>query len=80
MRAEGRLAPRPANGLPGLANRFGGDRAGVDDHGIAQAGLGSAQAHDFRFVAVQPAAEGQNLDAGHTRALNRRAGTSPSKS
>ncbi len=51
-----------ADGLAGLALGLGGDRAGVDDHGVGQ--VRGVAADDLALVGVQAAAEGQDL-GGH---------------
>src|ERR1700682_5465494 len=57
------LAGQRADWLARLAYRFGGDGAGVDHHGIVEPrALGFAADH-FRLGCVEPAAEGDDLDA-----------------
>ena len=63
MRAAGMLAPRPADRLPRLAHGLGGDGAGVDEDGVGEPGLGGRAPHDLGFQRVQPAAEGEDVDA-----------------
>ena len=63
MRASGPLAAKPADGLARLPHRFAGDRAGVDDHGIGNAGGVGLAADHLRLVGVEPAAEGDDIDA-----------------
>ena len=70
---DARLRPLPphlADRLPRLAHRLGGDRAGVDHNGVRQPGRGRRAADHFRFGGVEPAAEGQDIDA-HDRSCNR---------
>ena len=70
MRAAGPLALEPADGLARLAHRLGGHRAGVDDDGVGDArGLRLAADH-LRLVGVEPAAEGDDVDA-HRAAAGR---------
>ena len=57
------LAAQRADRLPRLAHRFGGDGAGVDHDGVAQAGALGFAADHFRFGGVEPAAEGDDFDA-----------------
>lgn len=65
--AGGRVfALQPADRLPRLASRLAGDRAGVDDDGLGQPGLGGEPLHDLGFRGVEPAAEGDDLDRGGT--------------
>ena len=59
------LAPRLADRLAGLAHGLAGHRAGVEDDGAAigrQPGLFGLAAHDFGFVGVEPAAEGDDVE------------------
>src|ERR1700692_3176778 len=49
--------------LPRLADRFGGDGAGVDHHGVVKTGALGFAADHFRLGRVEPAAEGDDLDA-----------------
>jgi hypothetical protein len=62
----GMIAPRLADRLAGLTHRLAGDRTGVDDDStageFAEPGLGRRLAHHFRFIGVEPAAEGNDVD------------------
>src|SRR5262249_37539426 len=49
--------------LARLPHRFGGDRAGVDHHGVGEAGSGRLAADHLGLVGVEPAAEGDDVDA-----------------
>ena len=55
------LARRATDRLARLALRLGRHRAGVDDHRVGQSG--GVAAHHLALVGVQPAAEGEDLDA-----------------
>ena len=48
-----------------LANGFAGDGAGVDKDRIVEPGLFGFGPHHFRFIGVEPTAEGDDLDAAH---------------
>ena len=61
------VAARLADRLAGLAHGLGRHRAGVDQDGVAHAGLLGAAAHDLGFQRVQPAAEGDGLRFAHGR-------------
>ena len=67
------LAARLADRLLGLAHGLGRHGAGVEDHRavlqLAQARRRRLAAHDFRLVGVEPAAEGDDVDA-HQAALS----------
>ena len=52
------VAAQPADLLAGLAHRLGGHGAGVDDHGVAEAGGRGEPLHRLGLVGVEPAAEG----------------------
>ena len=57
------LAPQRADGLARLAHRLRRDRAGIDHHGIGEAGALRLAADHFRFGGIEPAAEGDDVDA-----------------
>ena len=62
------VGPRPAgppNSLAGLPHAFAGHRASVDDHRVGQTGGVGMLAHDFGFIGIQPAPEGDDLDLRH---------------
>src|SRR5206468_2539674 len=59
-----------ADGLTRLPHRFRGHRAGVHHHGVFQTGGGRRIADHLRLVAVEAAAEGDDLDAHATAANN----------
>ena len=64
MRAVGPLALEPADGLARLPHRFRRHRAGVDDDRIVDHACRLRLAADhFRLVGVEPAAEGDDVDA-----------------
>jgi len=64
----GALAPDTPHALLRLPHRFCRHRAGVDDDGVAQAGRDRRAADDLRFEGVEPAAEGDDINAhGRTR-------------
>ena len=68
------LALRLADRLARLALGLGGDRAGVDDDDVGEAGRGGVAANHLGLVGVEPAAEGEDVDAhGPHRTL----GTAP---
>ncbi len=50
------FAPRPADHLVGVANRFRRHRAGVDDDGIVEPCFAGMAAHDFQLIGIEPAA------------------------
>ena len=60
------LAAGLADRLPGLAHRFCGDGAGVEDDGAAfqcaEAGAFRLAPHDLGFIGVQPAAESDDVN------------------
>ena len=60
MRASGRSRREPADRLARLPHRFAGDRAGVDDDGIGDAGGRGLAADHLGFGGVEPAAEGDD--------------------
>ena len=71
----------PADRLPRLAHRFGGHRAGVDDHDVVEPGGLGVRAASPPLVGVEPAAEGDDvdLDAHHAApAKQRRRASTPS--
>ena len=53
----------PADRLAGLALGFRRDRAGIDDDGIGEARRFRMAANDLRLIGVEPAPEGDDLDA-----------------
>src|SRR5690606_15528984 len=57
------LAVGAADGLARLAHGLAGDGAGVDHHRVGQPVGPRAGAHDLALPGVQPAAEGDDLDA-----------------
>src|SRR5215471_1387320 len=62
------LALEPTDGLTRLAFGLAGDRAGIDDHHIANAcgaktGCSGIAADNLGFIGVEPAAEGDDVDA-----------------
>ena len=63
------LAARPADRLAGLALGLGGDGAGVDDDRVGQARRRARAADHLALEGVQPAAEGDDLDARHRHEL-----------
>ena len=69
------FALETAYGLPGLTNRFRGHRARVDHNGIINAGSGCCASNDFQLVGVQPAAEGDDVDAHDAPAFTKSAGS-----
>ena len=62
MRAPGFSRRCLADRLARLALGLGGDGAGVDDDGVAQARRARLGAHHLGFVGVEAAAEGDDLD------------------
>ena len=73
----GMLAARLADRLARLAHGFGGDGAGVDEDGVAEAGFARRGAHDLGFQRIQPAAEGDDVDPPVTRAPGGAARSAP---
>ena len=57
------LALQPADRLPRLPHGFRRHRAGVDDDRVVETGARRLRADHFRLVGVEPAAEGDDLDA-----------------
>jgi len=56
------LAPRLADRLARLADRFAGDGAGVEDDGVREAVGGALAGDRLGFAGVQPAAEGDDIE------------------
>ena len=77
----GPLAGKAADRLAGLTTGLGGDGAGIDHDEVAalRPGLGMA-AHHLRLDGVEPAAEGERLDAHPSSPANRSAAKVPSPS
>ncbi len=73
------LAAQRADRLPRLAHRLGGDGAGVDHHRVAQAGALRFAADHFRLGGIEPAAEGDDLDAHRLHAAPASANSAASK-
>ena len=57
------LALRPPDRLAGLTLRLGGDRTGVDDDDVGEACRVGMPANHLRLVGVEPATEGEDVDA-----------------
>ncbi len=57
--------PRLPDRLPRLPHGFRRHRAGVHDHRVGEARGARMLAHDLRFIGVQPAAEGDDVDIRH---------------
>ena len=75
------LAAELADGLARLAHRFAGHRAGVDDHRIGDAAAAALRRITSDSVGVEPAAEGDDVDAHAAPALANSAGSNvPSNS
>src|SRR5262249_24889141 len=66
------LAADSVDGLAGLAHGLAGNRAGVDHDGIARA---RCFADCLRLVGIEPAAEGDDVDAHTAPALANRPGS-----
>src|SRR5262249_9700716 len=64
----GPRAPRAPDGLPRLPHALAGHGASVDDHRLAEPGGARMLTHDFGFVGIEPAAEGDDLDIWHLAA------------
>ncbi|MNZ68772.1 hypothetical protein D3C78_870470 [compost metagenome] len=60
------VAPCAADGLARLTHRLARHGAGIDQHGIVEPGFFGLRPHHFRFIGVETAAEGYDLDATHT--------------
>src|SRR5262249_27246570 len=75
----GPLAAKLADGLPRLPSRLGGDRAGVDDHGIRETRGAGLPADHLGLVRIEPAAERYNVDA-HAAPANNFGSKRPSNS
>src|SRR5262249_40820492 len=70
------FAPQFAQHLQALALGLFGHGAGIDDDGVAQAGVARVGAHHFAFVGIEPAAQAHNpraliarLQRGHASKL-----------
>src|SRR3546814_15039545 len=61
----GVLAPCLADRLARLALGLAGDGAGVHDDGVVESCRLGVAAHDFGFVGVEAAAEGENAGCAH---------------
>ena len=68
------FALEAADALPRLAHGFRRHRAGVHHHRVVEAGR-AARADHFRLGDVEPAAEGDDVDAHATPALANSAGS-----
>jgi hypothetical protein len=74
------LARELADRLPGLTRRLRGDGAGVDDDEVRVPGGLGLGAHGFRLVAVEPAAERDDLDRHHAAPAKSAGANTPSHS
>ena len=72
---RGTLALEPANGLARLAHRLRRHRAGVDDDRLDHACRLCLAADHFRLIGVEPAAEGDDVDAHPVAASANSAGS-----
>src|SRR6185437_15887690 len=68
------LALELADRLPRLPHRLAGHGAGVDDHRVGNACSFGLTPHRFRFDDVEPAAEGDDVDAHGAGAFSNRFG------
>ena len=75
----GALALEAADRLARLAHGLRRHRAGVHHHGVCDAGAGGCVADHFRLVGVEPASEGDDVDA-HATAVNNDGSKRPSNS
>src|SRR5665213_2112376 len=75
----GPLAARLADRLARLLHRRAGHRAGVEHHGIVDAGSRHRVTNDLRLGEIQPAAEGDDIGA-HATPLNNAGSNMPSNS
>ena len=66
------LAPQLADRLPRLPRRLRGDRAGVDHHGVGEPGRFRLAPDQLQLVGIEPAAEGEDIDAHATAVTGRR--------
>ena len=71
-------AQRP-DGLPRLAHRLRGDGAGIDHHRIGQSGAFRFAADDFRLRGIEPATEGDDVDAHADQAVSASAASASGK-
>jgi hypothetical protein len=66
------LAPKGPDRLPRLTHRLRRDGAGIDHHCVGQAGAFRFAADHFRLGGIEPAAEGDDIDAHRITVLPRR--------